>query len=235
MSVPTRLLDLAFPAVCAGCGWEGEALCGRCRPALDARLNRPAGELLGLPCVLPAPLLQLEWCAPFRGIVRSALHALKYSGERRLALPCGEAAAERWRRTGAGGDLVVPVPIHGDRARQRGYDQAVLLASVVARRLDLPMARVLQRCRATTAQFDLNRAERATNVAGAFRLQPETTWRVDAGQRSPIRHGVGPLAGRWVLLVDDVTTTGATLAACATVLMAAGALAVSGLTVARER
>lgn len=235
MSLPTRLLDLAFPAVCAGCGWEGEALCGTCRPALAARLNRPAGELLGLPCVLPAPLLQLEWCAPFREIVRTALHALKYSGERRLAVPCGEAAADRWRQAGAGGDLIVPVPIHRDRARDRGYDQAVLLAAVIARRLDLPMARVLERCRATTAQFDLNRAERATNVAGAFGLLPETTWTGDAGTKTPRQDGARPLTGRWVVLIDDVTTTGATLAACATVLMAAGALAVSGLTVARER
>ena len=243
MSLPARLLDLAFPAACAGCGREGEALCAKCRPALDARLERPPGELMGLPCVLPAPLLQLEWCAPFRGTVRDALHALKYSGERRLAVPCGMAAAGRWRRAGAGGDLIVPVPIHRDRARERGYDQAVLLATVVARELDLPMARVLERYRATTAQFELNRAERATNVAGVFRVRPQAAWGREAGARSPAGagtrpvadSGTGPLAGRWVVLIDDVTTTGATLAACARALMAAGALAVSGLTVARER
>ena len=76
--------------------------------------------------------------APFTGTVRAALHALKYAGERRLADPLGAAAAERWRRVGAGGDLVVPVPVHADRARERGYDQAVLLADVVAARARSP-------------------------------------------------------------------------------------------------
>ena len=154
----------------------------------------------------------------------AALHALKYAGERRLADPLGSAAAGRWRRVGAGGDLVVPVPVHAERSAERGYDQAVLLAGVVAARLDLPMAPVLERRRRTVAQFELDRAHRRTNVDGAFGLRS----RAKGGGPTDVR-------GRWVILVDDVTTTGATLAACGAVLMAAGALAVSGLTVARER
>jgi ComF family protein len=177
---------------------------------------------MGLPVELPAPLLQLEWAAPFAGMVRTALHALKYAGERRMAGPLGEAAAERWRRVGAGGDLIVPVPVHAERARLRGYDQADLVAAVIATRLSLPRAPILERQRRTVAQFDLDRAHRGTNVAGAFRLK-------NGGR------GALDLRGRWVILVDDVTTTGATLAACADVLMDAGALAVSGLTIARER
>lgn len=228
VSLTTRLMDLALPATCPGCGWEGEPICPRCRPAIEVRLGRPAGVPIGLPGDLPAPLLQLEWCAPFTGTVRSALHALKYSGERRLAVPLGEAAAERWRRAGAGGDLVVPVPIHADRARERGYDQAVLLADVVARRLNLPMARLLERHRRTVAQYELDRPQRGANVSGAFRL------RTDGGSGLRTNGGTGP-GGRWIVLVDDVTTTGSTLAACAEVLLDAGALAVSGLTVARER
>lgn len=157
--------------------------------------------------------------------MRAGLHALKYASEQRLADPLGEAAAERWRRAGAGGDLVVPVPVHAERARQRGYDQAVLLARVVADRLGLPMAALLERHRRTVAQFDLDRASRGINVSGAFRLRRDR--RGGPAWISP--------RGRWVVLVDDVTTTGSTLAACGEVLMAAGALAVSGLTVARER
>jgi predicted amidophosphoribosyltransferase len=165
-----RALDLALPARCPGCGREGAPICDACLPRLDARLELPAGIPIGLPSDVPPPLLQLEWCAPFTGLVRDALHELKYSGEKRLAIPLGAAIARRWRRAGAGGDVLVPVPVHADRARVRGYDQAELIARVAADHLGLPCAPILERARATIAQFDLDRSQRATNVRGAFRL-----------------------------------------------------------------
>ena len=119
-------LDLALPAACSGCGREGRPLCDACLPALDSRLLLPGGTPIGLPADIPAPLLQLEWCAPYVGPVRGALHDLKYAGERRLADPLGAAVARRWRRVGVGADVVVPVPVHADRERRRGYDQAAL-------------------------------------------------------------------------------------------------------------
>ncbi len=219
-----RALDVAFPARCPGCGREGAPICSDCLPALDVRLERPPGIPIGLPSDVPAPLLQLEWCAPFGGLVRRALHELKYGGETRLAVPLGEAVARRWGRAGAGGDLLVPVPVHAERRRHRGYDQAELIAASAARTLGLPMAPVLRRERATAAQFDLDRRTRATNVARAFALVP------GGGPR-----GSQPLRGRWIVLVDDVVTTGATLSACAGPLLEAGALGVSAITVARER
>ncbi len=224
----TRALDLALPARCPGCGAEGPPICATCLPALDARLELPAGIAIGLPSDVPPPLLQLEWCAPFTGLIRNALHELKYAGEKRLAIPLGAAIARRWRRAGAGGDLLVPVPVHADRARRRGYDQAELIARVVASELGLPCAPILERVRATTAQFDLDRSARATNVEGAFRLKPRA--RDQGAVADPL-----PLRGRWIILIDDVVTTGATLAACAAPLIAAGAIGVSAATVARER
>jgi ComF family protein len=216
-------LDIAFPAACSGCGREGAPLCDACLPALDARLMLPGGTPIGLPAEIPAPLLQLEWCAPFAGAVRAALHDLKYAGERRLAEPLGAAVARRWNRAGSGADLVVPVPVHSGRERTRGYDQAALIAAVVAARLGLPLAHPLERGRATVAQFELGRGERAANVAGAFRL------------RGSDPRAAQTVVGRWVLLVDDVVTTGATLAACATALERAGVPAISAIAVARER
>ena len=215
-----RLLDLAFPARCAGCGREGQPICDRCRPRLFGRLDRPGGVRLGLPADIPAPLLQLEWCAPFEGVVRDALHGLKYAGERRLAAVLGEALAVRWKRVAAGGEILVPVPIHRERERQRGYDQALLLAEAAAIRLGLPFTACLERSRATVAQFELDRRHRAANVHRAFRVRPGAEWSVK---------------GRWVVLVDDVATTGSTLAECGRALREAGARAVSALTVAKEQ
>jgi ComF family protein len=216
----TRALDAALPANCVGCGAEGPPICARCLPALDARLTSPAGTAIGLPGDVPEPLLQLEWCAPFHGVVRDALHAIKYQGEQRLAEPLGRAIARRWTAVGVGAELVMNVPVHRDRERQRGYDQARLIASHAADHLGLPFVPALFRARSTIAQFDLDRRDRAKNVRDAFAVDPRAT------------EGV---IGRWILLVDDVVTTGATLAACAAAIEAAGALGVSAITVARER
>jgi ComF family protein len=220
-TVAASILDLAMPASCAGCGSEGEPLCRKCRHALEVRLALPPGIPIGLPAAMPMPLAQLEWCAPFSGPVRAALHKLKYSGERRLTVPLAAAMATRWRSAGAGGDLLVPVPVHAERARRRGYDQAVLLAVEASRCLGVPWLAALERTRNTSPQFELGRRARRTNVAGAFAP-------LGAAQAARVQ-------GRWVVLVDDVVTTGSTLVACAEALYGAGAVAVSAVTVARER
>ena len=226
----SRALDLALPAVCAGCEREGAALCVDCEPALDARLHLSPGTRLGLPGDVPEPLAQVEWCASFGGVTRRAIHRLKYAGDRRLAEPLGRAVGRRWARAGAGGDAFVPVPASPDRVRDRGYDQAELIARAAGRVANLPVWPLLERTRVTAAQFDLDRRARAGNVTGAFRVRTDLAAGDEAGHpRAP------DLSGLWLVLVDDVLTTGSTLVACADVLYGQGALAVSAVTVARER
>jgi len=215
-----RLLDILLPPACPGCAREGEIICPRCRKSLERRLDEPAGVPLGLPSKLPAGIVQLEWCAAYNGPARACLHALKYDGERRLVEPLAQIMARRWARAGVGGDILVPVPVHAARKRQRGFDQAELLARGVGTRLGLPVVNGVRRATKTTAQHALGRGARATNVGHAFAIDP---LQVDA------------VRGAWVVLIDDLTTTGATLAGCAAVLYDSGAAAVSALALARER
>lgn len=214
------LLDMLLPPRCGGCRREGEALCVPCRGLLARRMAEPAGLPLGLPSTLPAGLVQVEWCSSFTGPTRACVHALKYDGERRLVEPLGELMAQRWQRSGIGGDLLAAVPVHAQRRRERGFDQAELLGREVGRRLGLPFVPLLERAARTSAQHQLGRTARAGNVGGAFMVSDRMRAYV---------------IGRWVILVDDVVTTGATLNACAAALLGAGAQAVSGLTLARER
>jgi predicted amidophosphoribosyltransferase len=217
-SAADRALDLALPVTCAGCYLSGTTLCRDCRAALELRLGAGTGVPTGLASELPAPLFQLEWCAPFAGITRRALERLSDAGERRMSGPLGEGIANRWAKAGAGGDVLVPVPAAADRVRERGYDQAVLLARVAGRRLRLPVIEALRRAPNVAPMFGLVQAGQGVTVGKDFE--------VIAAAR---------ISGHSVVLVDDVVTTGATLSACATALLRAGARVVSAVTVARDR
>jgi ComF family protein len=173
-----------------------------------------------MPTAMPAGLLQVEWCATYSGPVRAALQALKYQGERRLVKVLASALATRWSGAAAGGDLLTWVPVHPSRRRDRGFDQAELLARAMSPLVGLPVAACLERRRRTVAQHALGQRERAGNVGGVFVVPASATLQV---------------AGRWVVVVDDILTTGATLSGCASALLAAGAGAVSAVTVARDR
>ena len=214
------LLDVLLPAACPGCGREGAAVCAKCLPFLARRRDEPAGIPLGLATSQPPGLVQLEWCCSYSGVARASLAALKYDGELRLVEVLAEQMGARWARAGIGGDVLVPVPVHAARLRQRGFDQAELLARATGRALKLPVAAALERATRTTAQHSLGRRARAANVGGAFTVKAAAASHVQ---------------DRWVVLVDDVVTTGATFSGCAQALYAAGARAVSGLALCRER
>jgi ComF family protein len=188
--------DLAEGLVpCTKCGrfhagQEGKMICWECRE--DEQ-----------------PYIISRAVAPFEGPVREAVHYFKFCGRRGLAYPFGELMASLvvqlfpFRSFGA----VVPVPLHIGRLRERGYNQAALLAEVIAGILKIPLQEeALLRVRETPSQTSLSRQEREENMKGAF----------IAGKEALL------LQGKRVLLVDDVYTTGATVKECCRVLASAG-------------
>ncbi|MBI3047859.1 MAG: ComF family protein [Acidobacteria bacterium] len=155
----------------------------------------------------------------YEGTLRDILQAFKYDDRRALARPLGALLRAAGADLLRGADCVVPVPLHAWRRLGRGFNQA----DALARQLGAPVVRALSRTRATPPQTGLTAAARRHNVRGAFRISPLLSRRARARW----------LAARTVLLVDDVRTTGATLSACAAVLLDAGAREVRILTVAR--
>jgi ComF family protein len=178
-----------------------------------------AGPLCG-PCRRRAPGFDYaRSAARYENVMREALHAFKFRGRRALAAPLGDLVVEAMEgRLPAGVPaLLVPVPLHPRRERERGFNQAALLAQRVGRAWQVPVRDdLLVRAVATPSQTELDAAARRANVRNAFRLR-----RPDA------------IAGHHVLLVDDILTTGATLSECARCLREAGAALVGALTVAR--
>lgn len=156
---------------------------------------------------------------PFEGTLRLLVHELKYRGRRRLAEHLAERLLARpeCARVLTSEALLVPVPLHPRRLAARGYNQAELVARALAAQAHLEVApAALVRRWETGSQTGLTAAQRRANVAGAFAVRAR-----------------GRVAGRVVVLVDDVVTTGATAYACAAVLRAAGARDVRLVTLAR--
>lgn len=210
----TRLLPQpSAGAVCAEC-WQSicpvtPPLCDSCGDAL-----LPAGPARCLRCLAQPPLVERSRAIGiYDGSLRAIVHALKYDGRRSLAPPLAALMAQRGAEVVSRGELVVPVPLHRSRLRERGFNQS----DDLARGLGLPVVRALYRTRRTAVQADLSAADRLLNVAGAF---------------AP-RRAARLVARRVVVLVDDVSTTGATLNACASVLHDCGASSVLALTAAR--
>ena len=229
----TAALDLVFPPLCPLCdrmlgAGRRDPLCGACWEGLE-RIAPPWCRCCGTPlgieglcgaCRIRRPRFAYARAALLYGdLVREAIHAFKFGGRGGLANPLGDLLAGLGLSAlpGAAPDVLVPVPLHPRRARERGYNQALLLARRLERAWRVPVvADTLVRAVPTLPQADLDAAARRRNVRDAFAV------------RRPER-----ITGRHVVLVDDVLTTGATAGECARTLYRAGAAAVGVLTVAR--
>jgi ComF family protein len=220
-------LDLLFPKSCVGCGRDGDLLCDKCQsklvrviPPICPKCGRP--QMNGIVCSAC-----VTWKsnidgirAPFRfeGTIRKAVHQLKYRNIRSLAGPLAELMRDYLTRNPVPAELVVPVPLHPRRLRERGYNQSELLAKELGKLVSIPVDfNTLVRQKYTTSQARTTSVEqRRVNMTGAFSCRG------------------GGFQNRRIILIDDVATSATTLEACATAIKAAGAISVWGLVLARE-
>ena len=230
------LLNIFFPPLCHSCRQPVPPssdihLCPQCRELVKA-VSTPLCITCGTPfqtidgidhrcggCLAsPPPFAAARAAVAFDGPVRELVHRFKYSKQVRLRRPLGLMMAERLApfATEASPDLLIPVPLHIKRLRGRGFNQALLLASLLGRQWGIQVSRHnLRRVRWTEPQVELSPDERIKNVRGAFQV-------ADPGE----------IAGKRIMLVDDVYTTGSTVKECAKTLKQAGAAAVYVATVA---
>lgn len=223
------LLDALYPPRCAGCQQSGYVLCPNCvakMPLLPMPVCLYCGSPLAQAGVCrfcqshPPRISALRAACVYQEPLRGCIRALKYSGNTRLAEPLGMLLAQAYHHYGIAADALLPVPLHSERLKQRGYNHAALLAEVCARHLQIACVEdMLVRRRDTRPQVGLSHQDRLQNVQDAFLCSP------------PFTRGL--LGGRTLVIIDDVCTSGATLEACAAPLFAAGARAVVGFTLAR--
>jgi ComF family protein len=227
--------SLFYPPTCAVCEAsveQSDYLCGDCQQRAP-RIVAPFCAKCSEP--FPGAITQTFSCANCehrklhfdcavaayrsRGLVRKVLHQFKYGKQRHLRHPIAQWLRESLgdpRLRGRHFDVIVPVPLHPARERERGFNQAALIAELLADSAAVAARPVLERIRYTTTQTAYDRAERMENLHGAFRLRKNRDVR-----------------GLHVLLIDDVLTTGSTLSECARVLRASGAVSVHAATAAR--
>ncbi len=220
-------LDLLFPKWCIGCGREGDFICHSCRRSLP-RITPPVCPRCGRP--QPSGVLCpgcVNWQAEidgirspfiFDGVMRQAIHQLKYQNLRALAAPLAQMLQDYLIDNPVPAEVLVPVPLHPKRLRERGYNQSSLMARELGKLTNLAVIDgcLIRQRHAPPQARTSNVDERRSNIAGAFTC---------CDQR---------LRDKRVLLIDDVSTSGATLDACAAAVKAAGAASVWGLVVARE-
>lgn len=229
-----RALDIALPALCPACREQVRdgGLCASCWSRLTM-IAPPYCERLGIPFAYdPGPgVLSMQAISDppayhraraavrYDDIARALVHALKYGDRIDLAPIMGRWMARAGHELLKDADAIIPVPLHWRRLWARRFNQSMLLSQQISGETGVPVAdAALRRIKATAQQVGLSQSERAQNVQGAFRVPPDRKAEV---------------AGRRVVLVDDVLTSGATSDACARALLRAGAANVDLLVFAR--
>lgn len=200
-------LRFVFPDRCCLCRRIGELLCITCQTKF---YRYP--QLAELP---PTALDRMCIALVFYGPIRKVIHQFKYRATKRLALPLAKLMLNELQPLQLSFDAIIAVPLHAERLRQRGFNQAALLAEALADITNIRLLDGLVRMRATNQQARLNKQQRAKNMQGAF------VWQ-------------GGVVPQRILLVDDVLTTGATMSACAQTLREAGATMIVGSAIARS-
>lgn len=231
------LLDFFFPCKCKICNGplnDAKWVCKECILRIKP-INTPFCTRCGLPLspsfleveeafckecrTYPRYFYQARYTAFYEGVMKECIHLFKYERKISLAKPLGELMVRliKWQWDGIDFDLIVPVPLHSRRKRERGFNQAELLAQRIKELLSLPIdIDNLIRTRFTQSQTTLSRRERLRNVRFAFKIRDR-----------------GVFDKKMVLLIDDIFTTGATINECARVLKEAGSREVYALALAR--
>lgn len=221
-----KFVDLLFPTVCAACGKLGSMICSQCLSKFS-ELDGPSCMRCGRPkaettenctyCRVESfNLKQSRACFAYSEPLESIIKRFKYDGLHSLAKPLGEQMARKWPEWAQTPDAIVPIPLHVRRQRSRGFNQAQLLAHQLGSTVGIGVNdQILRRVRYTKPQVDLSPHERKENVWEAFTAEP------------------GSVMGKRFLLLDDVLTTGATMASAANALLEAGAKNVSAYCLAR--
>ena len=221
------LFDLLYPPQCVCCNASQEWLCSTCHEKIPFILNKVC-QLCGTPVNEASPCNQCHRHPLYHidGIrvaayyednpLRVAIHAFKYNNQKVLAATLAAILAQLYKRHNLTADVIVPVPLHRSRFKERGYNQSELLARQLGTILTLPVnTSALKRTRKTQTQMSLGAGDRKKNVSGAFACQNDS------------------LANLKVLLIDDVCTTGSTLDSCAAGLKQMGVALVWGLTLTK--
>lgn len=196
-----KAVDLLYPPVCVHCGRVGEIVCRYCDQQVEIGMH------IALDILRDKTFEDFYAIGPHHGVIRSAIHALKYENEPDAGHYLGQLLGQKLEYENLIIDMVIPVPLHPTRLQERGYNQAKIIAESVANIIGGELVdNVLVRRRYTQSQVELSAEERRLNVEDAFEL--------DEAMASK-------LFGKTILLIDDVCTTGSTLKACAEALQKA--------------
>lgn len=200
-------LDLLFPSQCIGCGRVDEHWCSICQDELRATpIDIFDRVIMGN--------IHITSTGLHGGKLQSAIHALKYENNPQIGTILGERLVTTLQQKAWIIDMVIPVPLHTNKLKQRGYNQSQILSEVIEDTLSLPCEpQAITRYRETHSQVGLSQKERAENMINAFQANADL------------------LTNKTILIIDDVLTTGATLGACAQSALKAGANKIYGLTI----